>query len=298
MALTGFSGWTQILQKASNTTAHTIKNPGQTGLDDNLQEKIWMQRPLLDAKEQFMNCGNTESCHVSTEGGGRELSLQPLWGGWHCWDTWDTLGTLTGTLQGHSVRCRVLQDTSTPCRAPSCCSTNRERQEPATKALPEPAGPSGAIQAGDKATASWARTAGAAPAASGGDSGTSGQPQARLSSWQSSFTSSCSWPSMAKWRAHSFVRIQSSATRRKTCQLHSLSGFLKGGGSNWIVKKKKIIFLKIEIIYFLKNLSLHSSLVLITTPTTSNEAFRFFSSKNGIKENKIRNYSWYQLEAY
>lgn len=28
-----------------NTTAHTIKNPGQTVLDDNLQEKIWPLGP-------------------------------------------------------------------------------------------------------------------------------------------------------------------------------------------------------------------------------------------------------------
>lgn len=49
MALTGFavSGRTRILQRASKTTAHTIKNPGQTGLDDNLQEKIWTLGPWL-----------------------------------------------------------------------------------------------------------------------------------------------------------------------------------------------------------------------------------------------------------
>lgn len=47
------------------------------------------------------------------------------------------------------------------------------------------------------------------------------------------------WPSKAKSKACSFVRIRSSDTQRETYQLHSARSFLKGRSSIWNAKKKK-----------------------------------------------------------
>lgn len=88
MALTGFavSGRTHILQRASNTTAHTIKNPGQTVLMTTSRRKqgCWglgsNQPALCTTATQELSCGNTESCRVTTKGDGGELSLQPTLG--------------------------------------------------------------------------------------------------------------------------------------------------------------------------------------------------------------------------
>lgn len=148
-----------------------------------------MQRPLLYAKQQFMNCGNTESCHVSAEEeeGNCPYSHSEEAGTAETPETpW---GHSQGHSQGHSLHCRVLQDTSTPWRPPAAAAlTKRDRNLPQKLCL-SLLGPSGQGQEGSRLGTSTATShsltqmgqdSRARSCSIRSESGTSTQPQAEL----------------------------------------------------------------------------------------------------------------------